>query len=57
VPSQQLQDQLQTQHSADTTIIIIVMGKVKTPFNYNVLTIMMMIIIIGRNNLLPISLI
>jgi hypothetical protein len=35
------------------------MGKVKTPFNYNVLTIMMMmiIIIIGQNNLLPISLI
>jgi hypothetical protein len=27
------------------------MGKVKTPFNYNVLTIMMMIIIIiGQNN-------
>jgi hypothetical protein len=42
-------------------IIIIVMGKVKTPFSYNVLTIMMMIIIIiiiiGQNNLLPISLI
>jgi hypothetical protein len=33
------------------------MFKVKTPFNYNVLTIMMIIIIIGENNLLPISLI
>jgi hypothetical protein len=50
------------------------MGKVKTPFNYNVLTIMMIqfnllftcrvnsykmiiIIIIGQNNILPISLI
>jgi hypothetical protein len=37
-------------------IIIIIVGKVKTPFNDNVLTIMM-IIIIGQNNLLPISLI
>jgi hypothetical protein len=45
-------------HSANKIIIIIiVMGKVKTPFNYNVLTIMMIIIIIGQNNLLPISLI
>jgi hypothetical protein len=44
-------------NNKNTIIIIIVMGKVKTPFNYNILTIMMIIIIIGRNNLLPISLI
>jgi hypothetical protein len=36
--SQQLQGQLHTQQSVDA----IIMGKVKTPFNYNVLTIMMM---------------
>jgi hypothetical protein len=53
VPSQQLQGQLQTQHSVGTRIIIIIQfnliiitGKVKTPSNYNVLTIIMIIIII-----------
>jgi hypothetical protein len=55
VPNQQPQGQLQTQHSANTTIIIIVMGKIKTPFNYNVLTIM--IIIIGQDNLIIIIII